>query len=177
MQSFSDKANPPPIGEGFNTPRTEETTNTWLTPLSLIQSLGEFDLDPCCPSKMPWRTAKHMNLWPWSGQCGLQMEWEGRAFLNPPYGTETFKWMQKFAIHQRGVALIFARTDTKGFHDHIFGKAKAIYFLKGRVKFHREDGSCPKNGPAAPSCLVTHTEQDTAAVLNSGLPGFLMRSA
>jgi hypothetical protein len=110
--------------------------------------------------------------------CGLSRSWDGkRLFLNPPYGTETFKWMREFAQHKRGVALIFARTDTKGFHEHVFAQAKAIYFVRGRVKFHREDGSCPKNGPAAPSCLVTHTEEDTAAVLNSGLPGFLMRAA
>jgi hypothetical protein len=36
------------IGEGFNTPRTEETTNMWLTPLRLIQYLGKFDFNPCC---------------------------------------------------------------------------------------------------------------------------------
>ena len=66
--------------------------------------------------------------------------------------------------------------DSKGSQEHIFSQAIAIYFLKGRVKFHREDGSCPKNGPAAPSCLVTHTEQDTVAVLSSGLAGFLIRS-
>jgi DNA N-6-adenine-methyltransferase (Dam) len=179
MTSEQDKANPPPAGEGFNTLRTDETTNTWLTPLSLIQALGEFDLDPCCPPVMQWRTAKHMNLWEPGVKSGLDLDWSifGRTFLNPPYGTETFKWMRKFAEHKRGVALIFARTDTKGFHEHVFARAKAIYFLKGRVKFHREDGSCPKNGPAAPSCLVTHTEEDTAAVLNSGLQGFLMRAA
>jgi len=177
MTSIQDKANPPPAGEGFNTPRTDETTNTWLTPLSLFRALGEFDLDPCCPPVMPWRTAKRMNLWPQSELCGLQMAWHGRVFLNPPYGTETFKWMMKFAEHKRGVALIFARTDTQGFHDHVFSSARAIYFLKGRVKFHREDGSCPKNGPAAPSCLVSHTEEDIEAIINSGLPGCLMRPA
>ena len=175
MTSEQDKANPPPIGEGFNTPRTEETTNTWLTPLSLIQSLGEFDLDPCCPPVMPWRTAREMHHYSDMG-CGLNRDWgNARLFLNPPYGTETFKWMREFAKHKRGIALIFARTDTKGFHDHIFAQAKAIYFLKGRVKFHREDGSCPKNGPAAPSCLVMHTQEDTEAVLRSGLSGSLMR--
>jgi hypothetical protein len=107
--------------------------------------------------------------------CGLSREWNGRCFINPPYGEHTFKWMQKFAAHKSGVALIFAHTDTKGFHNHVFGSCKAIYFLRGRVKFHREDGSCPKNGPAAPSCLITHTDEDTVAVLNSGLAGFLMR--
>src|ERR1700686_2362813 len=75
---------------------------------------------------------------------------------------------------QARIALIFARTDTKGFHDHVFSTALAIYFLKGRVRFHREDGSCPKNGPAAPSCLIAHTEDDTAAILASGIAGSLM---
>ena len=174
MTSEQDIANPPPTRDNFNTARTEETTNTWLTPLSLIQTLGTFDLDPCCPSEMPWRTATEMHHYPDMG-CGLSREWMGRVFVNPPYGEHTFKWMRKFAEHKRGVALIFARTDTKGFHEHVFSSARAIYFLKGRVKFHREDGSCPKNGPAAPSCLVAHTEEDVAAVLASGLSGSLTR--
>jgi len=179
MTSLQDKANPPPTGEGFNTPKTDDTTNTWLTPLNLIQALGNFDLDPCCPPVMPWRTAKHMNEWEPGMISGLDLDWSlyGRTFLNPPYGTETFKWMRKFAEHKRGVAQIFARTDTKGFHEHVFAQAKAIYFLRGRVKFHREDGSCPKNGPAAPSCLVMHTEEDIEAVLASRLTGSLMRPA
>jgi hypothetical protein len=176
MTSHQDKANPPPAGEGFNTVRTDATTNTWLTPLSLIQALGTFDLDPCCPPIMPWRTAAEMHHYPNMG-CGLTRPWTGRVFVNPPYGEHTFKWMRKFAEHKRGIALIFARTDTKEFHEHVFAQAKAIYFLKGRVKFHREDGSCPKNGPAAPSCLITHTDEDTQAALNSGLVGSLMRSA
>ena len=126
---------------------------------------------------MPWRTAREMHHYPDMG-CGLNRDWgDARLFLNPPYGTETFKWMREFAKHKRGAALIFARTDKKGFHDHIFAQAKAIYLLKGRVKFHRDDGSCPKNGPAAPSCLVVHTEEDNVAVMKSGLAGSLMRAA
>jgi hypothetical protein len=173
--SEQDQANPPPR-DNFNTARTDDTTNTWLTPLSLVQALGEFDLDPCCPPTMPWRTATEMHHYPDMG-CGLAREWHGRVFVNSPYGEHTFKWMRKFAEHKRGIALIFARTDTRGFHDHVFSSARAVYFLKGRVKFHREDGSCPKNGPAAPSCLIAHTEEDTAAILASGLPGFLMTPA
>jgi len=160
-----------------STPKTEETTNTWITPLSLIKALGEFDLDPCCPSTMPWHTAAVMNHWDNRPDDidGLSMPWSGRIFLNPPYGEHTFKWMNRFAEYKRGIALIFARTDTIGFHDHVFSSARAIFFLKGRVKFHRQDGSCPKNGPAAPSCLVVHTEDEVAAVLGSGLKGCLVR--
>lgn len=39
------------------------------------------------------------------------------------------------------VMLIFARTDTKAFHEYIYHKAE-IRFLKGRVKF----GGCKKCG-------------------------------
>jgi hypothetical protein len=60
---------------------------------------------------MPWRTATEMHHYPDMG-CGLARDWRAaRLFLNPPYGTETFKWMKKFASHKRGIALIFARTD------------------------------------------------------------------
>jgi len=82
--------------------------------------------------------------------------------------------MSKFAEHKRGIALIFARTDTKGFHGRVFNTAGLIYLLKGRVKFHREDGLCPKNGPTAPSCLIAHTPEGAQAILDSGLPGFAM---
>ena len=33
--------------------------------------------------------------------------------------------------------LIPARTDTKYWHEHIFGKASEIIFIKGRLKFYR----------------------------------------
>jgi hypothetical protein len=69
MQSFADQPNPPPR-DNFNTPKTDDTANTWLTPLSLIQSLGAFDLDPCCPPVMPWRTATLMHHYLDMG-CGL----------------------------------------------------------------------------------------------------------
>jgi len=34
------------------------TTDVWLTPPAIIEALGEFDLDPCCPNNLPWATAK-----------------------------------------------------------------------------------------------------------------------
>ena len=36
---------------------------TWLTPKWIIDVLGAFDIDPCCPDgEMPWRTADRMVL-------------------------------------------------------------------------------------------------------------------
>ena len=43
--------------KNFNTPKTEETTNVWLTPPDLLQKLGHFDLDPCAASNRPWDCA------------------------------------------------------------------------------------------------------------------------
>jgi hypothetical protein len=42
--------------------------------------------------------------------------------------------LEKMHYHRQGVALVFARTDCKWFHDYV-AKADAILFLKGRVKF------------------------------------------
>ena len=75
------------------------------------------------------------------------------AWCNPPYGRELPKWIEKCAkeAERNGatvVMLIPARTDTKAFHDHIYGKAE-IRFLKGRLKFKGA-----KNGAPFPSMVV-----------------------
>lgn len=65
----------------------------WLTPPSIIKALGEFDLDPCSPINRPWDTAKeHYTIL----DNGLLKPWKGRCFVNPPYGKETKKWLQRW---------------------------------------------------------------------------------
>lgn len=113
-------------------------TNVWLTPRWLIESLGEFDLDPCAaPSPRPWNTAKQMNELP---NCGLALKWQGRVWLNPPYGgDEIQKWTKKLIEHKNGIALVFARTDTKWFQE-IFSHADGTFLLKGRIRFCQPNG-------------------------------------
>lgn len=143
------------------------TTNNdeWLTPPEIIKSLGRFDLDPCSPINRPWNTAnyhfdKRIN--------GLNQKWFGRIWLNPPYGKEVFKWMEKLSIHCSGLALIFARTETKGFHEFIWNRANSIFFFKGRLSFYKINGE-KGNVANAPSCLVSYSECDTLAIQNSKL--------
>ena len=60
-------------------------------------------------------------------------------------------------------ALIFARTETIGFHLEIWEKANAVFFFMGRLKFHHVDGR--QGGTAnAPSCLVSYSDFDTKQI-------------
>ena len=156
-------------GKDFNT----NTTNAdeWLTPPEIIKALGPFDLDPCAPVNRPWDTAsRHYTV----QDNGLTQPWYGRVWLNPPYGRETFTWMERLAEHGNGIALIFARTETKGFHEQIWRKAKAVFFFEGRLKFHYVDGR--QGGTAnAPSCLVAYDNENAMrivdAICNNNLKG------
>lgn len=132
---------------------------TWLTPLSLLDLLGEFDLDPCCPDEpMPWRTAKRMVS---KAADGLSYDWNNqRVWLNPPYGNEAIPFFDKMVSHTGGgIALVFARTENRLWQDHIFPHAKALVFLRGRLRFCRVDGT-PGNTSPAPSALVTFDNRD-----------------
>ena len=138
----------------------ETQKDEWLTPPHILAALGEFDLDPCSPINRPWDTAnKHYTVL----DEGLNKDWEGRVFCNPPYGTETKHWLNKCAEHSNCIALVFARTETKMFFESIWEQATAIFFIKGRLSFHSVDGK--KGGTAgAPSVLVAYG-QDNADYL------------
>lgn len=68
-------------------------------------------------------------------------------FCNPPYGRKIGEWCRKaYEESQKPgtlvVMLIPARTDTRYFHDWIYGKAE-IRFIKGRLKFGESKNSAP----------------------------------
>jgi len=149
----------------------DTTTDVWLTPPSLIQSLGEFDLDPCCPNNLPWKTARQYYSLD-NGQDGLVLPWFGRIWLNPPY-SNWVPFLEKLKKHDDGVALIFARTETKGFFDHIWEDADSILFLKRRIKFVKADLSAGGSS-TAPSVLIAYGKNNTETLKNSKLEGKLI---
>lgn len=125
-------------------------TVEWETPQELFDELNrEFvlDSDVCATSE----NKKLEAFWS-KGDDALSQDWTGlRAWMNPPYGREIGKWIEKAATGgaQVVVALLPARTDTRWFHDYIYQKPNVeVRFLKGRVKFGGK-------GPAPfPSCVV-----------------------
>lgn len=148
--------------------RISDGKDEWLTPPELIMSLGEFDLDPCAPIKRPWPTAKkHYTI----EDDGLRQEWTGRVFMNPPYGNQTGIWLAKMSIHNNGIVLIFARTETDNFFRYVWPIAKGIMFVKGRIAFYNVDGTKPKNTAGAPSCLIAYGEDNANMLRNSKING------
>lgn len=126
-------------------------TDEWATPQWLFDQLDaefHFTLDPCSTDENT-KCEKHYT----KEQDGLAQDWSGETvFCNPPYGRELPRWIQKCAMSAGGgatvVLLIPARTDTKAFHEYIYGTAE-IRFIKGRVRF----GGAKYNAPF-PSMIV-----------------------
>jgi DNA N-6-adenine-methyltransferase (Dam). len=140
----------------------------WLTPRHVLDALGAFDLDPCAPIERPWETAaKHYTVL----DDGLKQPWKGRVWCNPPYGLAAAQWLARCADHGNATALIFARTETRMFFDHVWPKASGILFLEGRLYFHHVTGERAAANAGAPSVLVAYGNDNAAALKACGLPG------
>ena len=121
-------------------------SNEWTTPPDLFNELNykhNFTLDPCC-TKQSALCDKYYTI----EDDGLKQDWGGEiVFMNPPYGREIGKWVEKaYKESLKGavvVCLIPARTDTRYWHDYIFPYASGIKFLKGRLKFGNGKNSAP----------------------------------
>lgn len=150
---------------------TQTDPATWLTPPHILEALGRFHLDPCAaPEPRPWETAAFHIAPP---QNGLFEPWEGAVWLNPPYGTQTGRWLAKLADHGRGVALIFARTETEMFFEQVWERANALLFLRGRLTFCRPDGTPGEHNSGAPSVLVAYGEVAVERLRQSNLDGHI----
>lgn len=139
----------------------------WLTPPDLIDSLGNFDLDPCASINRAWSTAgQHYTI----EDDGLRQKWHGRVWLNPPY-SQADKWLARLATHGTGTALIFARTETRLWFQHVWPEASALLFLKGRLHFHYASGKRADANSGAPSVLVAYGAADARVLASEPWPG------
>jgi len=106
-------------------------------------------------------------------ESGLALPWTGRVWLNPPYGPRVFEWVKRLAEHGNGIALIPARTETRGFHDWVWGRAAGVFFFRGRLAFYNADGTVANGSFGAPCCLVAYGENNRNAIADSGLHGVI----
>ena len=138
--------------------------DSWSTPQDYFDSVAKefpFTLDVCA---LP-ENAKCKAFYS-PEHDGLSQKWEGVCWMNPPYGRQIGKWVQKAynsTTSATVVGLLPARTDTKWFHDYIYGKAE-IRFLRGRIRF----SGC-KNSAPFPSMLVIWGAKNINAKQMKGL--------
>ena len=111
-------------------------TDLWETPQTFFDKLNQefgFTLDACA---VPDNAKCERYYTP--EQDGLSQPWDGVVWCNPPYGREVGKWVRRGLMASENGAIVVmllpARTDTKWFHDYIYGKAE-IRFVRGRLKF------------------------------------------
>lgn len=126
------------INKGLFTSASDE----WSTPQDFFDRLDDefnFTLDVCANAENH-KCERYFT----HAEDGLKMNWGGEViWCNPPYGREIGKWVAKCAAHKgTAVMLLPARTDTRWFHDYIYGKAE-IRFIKGRLKFGNSKNSAP----------------------------------
>lgn len=120
-------------------------SDEWSTPQDFFIELDkefEFDLDACA-SEENHKCEDYFTV----KQDGLKQKWGGRrVFCNPPY-SKISEWVAKAFYETKSdntlvVLLIPSRTDTKYFHDFIYGRSE-IRFVKGRLKFGSGKNSAP----------------------------------
>jgi hypothetical protein len=76
--------------------------------------------------------------------------------------------MRRLAAHGDGIALIFARTDVRWWHDAV-PAARTLCFLDGRLTFIPGDGSVPAGNSGGPSVLIAYGDRCAEAVRSCGL--------
>ena len=121
-------------------------TDNWETPQDFFDKLNKefyFNLDACATDE----NAK-CKVYFTKEQDGLSQEWGSRTWCNPPYGREIGKWVKKAfdesSKRKLVVMLIPARTDTKWFHNYIYGvDVLRVRFIKCRMNFGTTKNSAP----------------------------------
>lgn len=153
--------------QGFTHESQHNESIEWYTPAFIFEALKmRFDMDPCYPPdrELPWiPVARRYTI----ADNGLIQPWYGEVWMNPPYGQDTPRWMERLCNHGQGIALVFSRTDTGWFHEFA-AKADLICFVRKRIKFVRADGKLG-GSPGTGSMLVAYGPVAAKHLIESNL--------
>ena len=128
----------------INSGMLSSNTDEYETPQELFNhynSIFNFELDVCASDKNHKCKQYYSKF-----DNGLNKEWKNKNWMNPPYGRDISKWVEK--AYNEGlrnkltVCLLPSRTDTKWWHDYVL-KSDVIHFIKGRLKFNNTKNSAP----------------------------------
>lgn len=121
------------------------SSDMWETPIELFKQLDNefhFTTDVCAIAD----NAKCSHYYS-PEQNGLEQQWQGVCWMNPPYGRQIGKWVKKaYESSLQGgmtvVCLLPSRTDTKWFQEYCL-KSNDIRFIRGRLHFNNSKNSAP----------------------------------
>lgn len=101
---------------------------------------------------------------------GLRQAWDRTEFyfVNPPYGRECPTWMARAADHGNGLLLVFARTETRMWHQSVWRhpNTSAVFFFEGRLRFVTTKGE-EVGSAGAPSALVAYGAKAKRALVKA----------
>lgn len=147
----------------------------YLTPRWLIKAIGPFDLDPCGCLQAPYACADKTIYPP---QNGLNEEWEGLAYVNPPYGrglSGEELWLKKLGLHPvGGIACVPAKVEGPVWEAYVWKQATGIFFIDGRVMFNDAEGNCSNGYHAIGIALIAYGQEALVRLQNSNLKGALV---
>ena len=117
--------------------------NEWFTPAHVIAAarevMGEIDLDPATHPAAQ-KTVDALNCFT-AAENGLEQEWHGRVWLNPPYAAPLITQFANKLVDevsrrnvQQAIMLTHNYTDSAWFH-HAESAADLLCFTRGRVRF------------------------------------------
>lgn len=132
--------------------------NEWYTPAEYIEAarevMGSIDLDPAS-NDFANQTVKAGTYYT-AETNGLDKEWFGNIWMNPPYSTALIKqFAEKLAQSDFEQAIILVNNATEtGWFLQMIKKASAIVFPTGRIRFEKTDrtGNSPLQGQAFIYC-------------------------
>ena len=126
-------------------------TDEWYTPAWVFEAIGlKFDLDPCAAPPEANAPASQWVKHEIFGGGGLEYEWHGVVWLNPPFGKRNGirPWLRKLSQHGNGIAIVPNRTATDWWQDAA-EDADALLFPRGKIRFidaNGEEGKSPGYG-------------------------------
>jgi len=137
--------------------------DNWQTPSWLYEPIDDIcniDLDPCAGSDTEigdenWSIAR--------GEDGLEREWFGTVFVNPPFSNKS-EWVNKIEAELSNTDLILLvtpdSTDVQSWwHDGIVPNVSYVWFAEGRISYIDPDevvgGSPSRVGTASDETAET----------------------
>jgi phage N-6-adenine-methyltransferase len=119
-------------------------THLWSTPPEFFRALDQefgFELDVCA---LPENAKCERYFSP--KEDGLKQNWQGVCWMNPPYGREISRWVEKAYLSAAAGATVVcqlpARTDTQWWHRFVM-QASEVRYIPGRLKFGENANSAP----------------------------------